>query len=523
MLRLVRSITFILLLLFVCSVLVGCSQKNEKNVEPSFMQEELKHAKLTFYFMYWDNYNKPDIQKVLEKIEAKTKYSLNVDLDFQWFDYMEYINKLRTIISSNDPVDAFIVGEPDYYLFDFTKMAREGMLMDISNIFPKNAPRLYGKYTEDELASARVDGRLYAVPNRFTGTSPGISALVRQDFMKKYNLPEIKTFDDYQTYLKTIKENENGIIPGMVAGTTAELFNKAFDYILLNYDSALVYKRTDPEMKVMALEQTPDFKKGMKYVFDWYKSGYLKEFDLNDTTYMPAAANLISTGKLSSCMSGRAGIENVYQINELLKKSEPDAEIKQYFLYPNNYAQRGSSIGSAWGCGSFAFSANSKNVDRAIMFLDWVQSSQENYDLVNYGIVGTHYILKGDQYAYPDGMEADKNPYIGWPGVGAFKDIEYERIPSTLPSIAKKLQLDYIKEKMKFPPHEGFFIDYSPVINEQRARITAYERIIDQPFKTGILKMEEIDSKIDELKNAGTDKFVTEIQRQLDNWKKNKK
>lgn len=42
---------------------------------------------------------------------------------------------------------------------------------------------------------------------------------------------------------------------------------------------------------------------------------------------------------------------------------------------------------------------------RVLMFIDWLESSQENYDLYMYRVRGRHYVEKGDYIEPPEGIE----------------------------------------------------------------------------------------------------------------------
>jgi hypothetical protein len=45
------------------------------------------------------------------------------------------------------------------------------------------------------------------------------------DLAEKYNIQNMKTYDDYEKFLQTIKESEKGIMPAIINGSYAPLFS----------------------------------------------------------------------------------------------------------------------------------------------------------------------------------------------------------------------------------------------------------------------------------------------------------
>jgi ABC-type glycerol-3-phosphate transport system substrate-binding protein len=92
------------------------------------------------------------------------------------------------MLSSGEELDAFYCGQPGQGLLDFTLMASDGLLADLSETLPRYAPGLVAQYDQNDLKCAMVDDRLYAIPSLFP-MADNIYAIVRQDFMNRYGLP----------------------------------------------------------------------------------------------------------------------------------------------------------------------------------------------------------------------------------------------------------------------------------------------------------------------------------------------
>ena len=422
-----------LMVLFIFTVFAGCDDQsnNEQDDTANIIMNQKQQAILTFYFPYYQNTGeKPDAKQVLSEIEKQTEGILNIKLNFNWVHVTKYADAIREKLASGDSIDALFCGTPDPSLLNFVEMARNGELADLTDVFPKMAPDLYQKYSSDDLECASVDGKLVAVPSLYP-LANGVYAIVREDLMKKYNVPEIKSYEDYDLYLKTIKENEKNIIPGKITDTTFDLFSRSNDYA--SFTDFFVYKWDGPTMKIIPWEQTSGFRKAVDLLMRWNKNEYLDSLKQNQGDMWTVTSKLLTTNKISSVIfsgeyrTGETIDTIVYNLNRSLNQNDVDGEIKAYRLYPEYKAQRLNPMGDGLINGSIALCAKSKNVERILMFLDWIQRSQSNYDLLMYGLNGKHYNLNGEQIYYPEGMTIDKNPYLGWSGRSAFKNISYDR------------------------------------------------------------------------------------------------
>ena len=432
---------------------------------------------------------------VRTKLEIKLKSTVNAKLDFKWLPQDSYFNNIRSITASAESFDGFTCGEPDRNSIDFVQMARSGELSDITELFPVNAPTLFLKYKQEELDFASVDGRLYAVPS----LSPyGLSeqVYVKDDYKENAEKIKIKNYDDYEKFLEEIKNTGRSGQAGSIYNTSGSmsLFARMYDYVILDRSLNLLYKWDDPHMILIPWEKTPEFKQAISRLQSWYENKYMRTFPILD----PAS--------------------NLYYFDFIPVDATEAMNI--YQLYPEKPVQRANSMGRLGGNSSMAFCANSKNVERALMLLDWVQKSQENYYLFMYGIEGVHYVMKNGRPDYPEGMDGTNSTYKGWSGSSAFLNPEYQVY--TTDSGEKSINYrNAILKSTRIPTHAGFYPDYSKVLNiaERRANlIKSYDYLLLER-KPEDSKVAAPDDYIKQLDEAGTLNLVMEIQAQLDKWR----
>lgn len=520
-----RYVVVIMLLSFLMFLLsfTGCSITNkEKNVESMTGLNSLKGVTLHFCFPYLlQTGQKAGTTAVLDEIQKR----VGIKLDFQWFESREYLNKIRNLDAADMPIDAFSCGDPHTGYYGFNELAKAGKLKDITLLLPECAPNICNYLSSQDLDAVTIDGKVVAVPSIFPA-SYGNFAVVRDDLAKKYGIQTMETYDDYENYLKIIKEREPGIIPGYVMSSINDIITGAYDYAILDkVDGTLVYKWNNTDGKLIPLEKVPEFKDVFNRLSRWNSKGYLDKPDGSQDPFDSCKEKIVN-GQLASYIipqwrfwNGETFATLEYELNNLLAlNSGTNKNIKIYLLYPEKKRQRINSAENVFTSGCIAFNAASKNVEHALTFLNWVQQDQENYDLLMYGIKDKDYILISDQYSLPQGM-TDNDTYLDWSGRNVFKNVNFERYPSGTPKNSKQMYMGFIDKNTQYATYEGFYADVTSIQGELNQRSEIFLNKILAPIGNGSLRSEEIDTVIKELEDCGTDNIVKVLQEQLDKWK----
>lgn len=489
-----------ILLASIFGIFTGCNSRKGNFDDIGIKNNELSHVELTFYM---PGTERRDTKEVLDKVAENTK--LNINLTFKWFNESQYVAKIKTAIASNESFDAFLCGRPETGSLNFVDMLRNGEIRDVSALLPIYAPIIYKELsTNQQLDCIKVDGKLALIPS-LCPEAKCLVVTVKEEYINKYNVQPIKTFEDYGDLMKIIKNYNKDMVPGSIGTYNLQTFAGSFGYTILDYSQNLVYKNNDTILKVIPWEQTPEFKKTVALISEWYKNGYIKP---GNTNISQVESFLYNTG---SFVLGSIDL-NVNQDGNIVRYNN-------YLLYENNKIQRDNPIGNMYVSGAIAFTSSSKNTERVLMLLNWIQSNQENYDLFMYGIKDKDYILKGERYALPDGVNLNNSPYIGWNNT-AFININLQRLPvaNSLPDSYKKDHVEFINMKSSYAPSEGFYPNYSKIQDECNSRMNIYKNKITNKLSNATYDISETDNIIMELKNGGTNVVVNEIQKQLDEW-----
>lgn len=507
-LRLVRHALIITAAVSLLLVPAGCGASGGAE-DDSFMEkyettEKVEHGSVRFCF---PGQQPKGWEAVKAEIESRSAASLNTSLDFKWIDFPQYIEQIKMNEASGEIYDAYCLGKPDSFYPDFTALSREGKLKDISELFPKTAPSLFSKYTTEELEYARVDGKLYAVPSLYP-KAYCTYLMVDEALHDKYKLPEIKDLDDYEAYLKAIRENKPDLIPGTIANSvdSMSLLARSFDYVTLDEVQRLVYKWDDREMNVYPWEQTPEFSEAVYKVMDWLKKGYIQP-----NPDQSKVSSFVYYGDFNP-PSKEPQVLTFMDSSGEMKQSNP---MKVFYLYPEKKVQRDNPMGSFYFNGSFIFPAASLNTERALRFIDWVQQSRENYFLVKYGIEGSDYVLKEGYPIIPDGMDFNNRTYMYWDGNWAIENAEF--FPSVKDGYGAGIDTmtAFLDKYTKYPPHGAFYPNYKTVQEAADERSRAFQQF---EFKLGmgqITDFSEVEAFIREMKDIGTENLVAEVRKQI--------
>lgn len=509
--KFLRHLAALMLVLLLPLALTACGSEAEKDEflpDNSVVYRDLKPVSLSFCFPGVQPKSWPNVKAEIEK---QTSSTLNIKLEFKWLELQTYIQTLQSLSASNDLYDAFVCAQPEQYYPDFTKLAREGQIKDITGLFPESAPVLYQKYSKEELDFANVDGKLYAVPS-LKPQAYCTYILADADLLKKFNIDKIETYDDYEKYLKMVKIDNEKLIPGTISNgvNTLKLFSRGSGYVIVDQIQKLVYKWDDPEMKIIPWEKTPEFKTAVSYLISWYKNGYLSANpDFEKTTSFIYYGMLAQPSKEPTRMT--------YGTSEGdTKESNP---MNIFYLFPDSTVQRDNPMGSFYFNGSFVFSSKSENTERALMFLDWVQRNRTNYMLMMNGIEDKDYVLKNGYPSLPEGTEFKDRTYMHWDGSWAFNNIEYEISSPTVQENGSLSPMEFLDKYTKYPPHGALYTNYTELGSAADERVKTFNDF-EVRLREGLISdATEIDTFIRELEEKGSDNLVKLVQKQLDEQK----
>ncbi len=414
-----KLLRLILVMLFVVALVAGCdnspakqeeptsesSQKTETTEEASVeieaTEEPLEEANLIMYVLG----DKPkDFDEVFGKVNELSKQDINCTVETKFLSWSDYSTKYSLIFASGEEFDMIYAASWSYYA---AQSVKNGFLELTDELLENYAPNCKENIPQEAWNQAKVNGKIYMLPNTQDEFSH-IVYMVRGDLRKKYSLPEIKTFADFDNYVMTVAQNEEGIIPidGGSDFDKTMIYKVAFLQPLGLEEATLgyVYKLTDPDATPIKLADMPEYEQYLAKMLEWNKAGVFSKNALNNKT---ALKDSFINGKSAAALHNVSTMEQAYlEVMRTNPEWEPEIYDSMEGAFPT---LRTSYLGNG-----MAIHATSANPERALMWIDRVRYDREYYDLVMYGIEGKHWIDEGDLKLSSGPNGGDYSGYSNW-------------------------------------------------------------------------------------------------------------
>lgn len=325
-----------------------------------------------------------DLDTVMAKANEIIYDKIGMKLDMQYIDSASYQEKMKLKMASGEAYDLAFTG----YCNDYQSAVNMGGLYDITDLIDEVGMR--DVIPEFYLEAATVDGRIYGIPNAQVVSNPVCiqmdKALAEELDIDMNAIQEAaqnaKSFDDIKAYaalLDDMFEKVHQARPDLYT------FNPTYDLIVTPmYETLLgniVIRRDGSSTKLQAVEDTEEWQFGVQKLREWYQKGYIR-------SDIASKGNAVTSD------------EEARQIAIVCGTWKPgqDAYVKERFQYDPVYAlltkpyvQRTSALATMTSVG-----ANSKNPKKAVELLKLINSDKELFNIICWGIEGTHYTKNAD-------------------------------------------------------------------------------------------------------------------------------
>ncbi|RJE86223.1 extracellular solute-binding protein [Paenibacillus sp. 1011MAR3C5] len=495
------STTVLALTMTASLVLAGCGKSNEP---ANSGQNGTDDGGLPPYEINMVFYGPPqkDLDEVAAEMSKITKEKINATVKLVRIEPAAWAEQSILMLTGNEQVDLIVTGGGDY-----SRQVAQGQLVALDELVQKHGQGIVKAFEPEVLGASKVNGQTYAIPtNRDFASHPII--LMRQDLLDKYKLDisNIKTIDDLDAIYKVIHENEPNVNVLGKASAAASIANRLLETrwdILGDYIGVL--PNLD-ELKVVNLYETPEYADMLNTIRRWYQAGYIHK---DAATSKETAVDYIKANiGFSVINKGKPGA--VGQTENRVDTKLASVDI-------------GSQITSTTSITSIMLGipTNSKDPDRAMMFLDLLYSDPDLVNLINWGIEGKHYVKVGDSSIdFPPGVDASNSGFNlrqGWMFGNQLLSYTWA---TDVPNLWE--EMDKYNREAKKSAALGF--TYNPIpVKTELAAITNVTRQYAMGLETGTIDPEvNLPKFIAALKAAGIDKVIAEKQKQLDEWAKNK-
>jgi len=359
-------------------------------------------VKLTIYFL---GDGTKDDDAVFEKLNERTSQLINTTFDRKLLTWADYNTKYPLVFASGEDFDLIFTANWSFYA---QQSVKDGFLELTDNLLSTYAPNIWKNVPEDAWKQARINGKVYMIPNTQKEYN-NLGILIRGDLRKKYNIPEITSLDILEQYMDAIAKNETGILPLNGGAEFDKWTNNALWFTQPNgmVNSSIpgyAYYLNDPSGKLVKLADLPEYQAYLAKMVDYNNRGFWGKDALNQQNRLD---DNFKNGMSAIALHNVGTMISAWQDTN---KNHPewDAEIydSMFGTYPT---VRTSYLGNG-----MAVHATSKNPERSLMWLDTIRFDRDCYDLMMYGIEGSNWINAGDGVFTPGPNSADYGGFSNW-------------------------------------------------------------------------------------------------------------
>ena len=439
------------------------------------------------------DHNAELVQAINDKLDAD---GTGLELNIMYIPSDVFQDKLNMMLSSGEEFDLLCIMEDQKPFTSF--IANEGIVPITEYVnASENLKRVIPDYMWE---SATMNGDIYTIPANWCETADQNNCItIRREKLEEYGLEDPQTMDDLLNMCEVFTENWDGDNKPVVI----PMFKEPFTYLFRTLDTYpftvqkdLIF--IDQEGNVKNWMETDEFKQCAEFFRKLYEGGYIPEDVLSSGW---SSWNTMLTGDfiwVDQCQ--------LWDTEEVWKERIPGVNLDTIYLNKDAKQFRPNSFRN-----DTAVSATSEHPEEAVKFMDWVYSSQENYDLMVYGVEGLTWTDEGDKlYSKIDpAFEFNADWMIG--------NMEYERY--------QKGTYDKFIEIMgeEKPDAENSIVlnfTFDPTnVADEYANCQAEVVQSIYPIKLGLVSYEEgYEDALSRMKAAGLDKVVEEYQRQVNEY-----
>ena len=450
---------------------------------------------LNWYLFFAEQNDLPLVQAELNKITEK---NLGCRVNIVRIEEGDYNEKIKLGLAGGEAIDICHMAPR----FNFYSHLTRGAFLALDELIEKNAPDMYDIMPERFWDAPRVDGKLYGIPNyQIVGRMNGFVCL--KELTEKYNfdLSKVEKLEDMEPYYKAVKAGESSNMRCFNGANGAYSWGMShfigFDAIgSEKYPCAV--RTNDDSLTVVNQYETEEFENYCRLMRKWYNNGYIPKLGSNDSS-----ADLLKQGLVAS------NLDNIAPgfITKLEKQRNGRAVDTKVIDPP---FVNTANIIATMNC----VVATTKYPELCVKFLNMVNHNVDNvYNLLCYGIEGKHYNKINDnrvETIKDSGYEPNKS----WEFGNNFNAYLIEGQEDDIWEQTKHINETAVVSKLL-----GFSLNTESIKGE----IEACNAVIEEYMYNLTSGAIDIDTKLPEfqrkLKEAGSDRIISDVQKQIDDWK----
>lgn len=436
-----------------------------------------------------------DFEEVMEKFNSKLKEKINATLDLRCVEPADFNQKMQLIMMSGEEYDLTFTSS---WANNYYANRERGAYLALNDLLKEHAPNVKEIIPENIWDGLKYKGDLYAVPNYQVMFGQHGYAFKR-DLADKYNIDmdKVNTREGFINALQTIKDNEPNITP-LIASKPVFLWAEEQEQGISDVED--IFSIDTNTWKVVPHQDN-------ELLLDYYK--FVRELN---------AKGFISPDILTIKNKNREYKTGNYFAKYERYKPGVESDKKPVYgfdIYVEPITEPVVTSGTLVTTLT-AINKYSEHPERALMLLDLLYTDKELYNLLIFGIEGKHYEKTGENRI----KITDQDSY-GLPAWQLGNQFNAYILPGQPDDVWEKT--DRLNNQAQKDPLMGFSFDRSKVQVEMASIEAVYEEY-KSILENGVVDDVEgtYNGFVEKLNDAGYDKVVKELQKQIDDWRATK-
>jgi putative aldouronate transport system substrate-binding protein len=444
-----------------------------------------------------------DVDAVSEALSAIAQKKINATIKLKPIDWGSFDEKMKLAFAAGEECDIVFTAP---WTNNYIQNIANGNLIPLDDLLPNYAPGLWKSMPASSWDAARVNGKIYGVPNQQIWVKP-FGFTVRKDLADKYKLDvtKITKYEDLEPFLAAVKKGEPDVTPLQSAYNW--MFETAGFDPIISQETPAAIRFDDKDMKVFNVAASAEFKAAVELARKWYQAGYTPK----DKIESADAEAMWRAGKFAVSMAGVVKPGGDIESEQRFGQAVYQQSVTKPFL-----TTAGSTATMNGIC------RTSKNPERAMMVLELLNTDKEFYNLISKGIEGKHWEWadQANQVIKAGPNNADYNPNTDWEFGNQFNAYYIDAKQAAI----KAWDATY-KLNNDSPPSVALGFNFNPdPVKTELANISAVVKELAEPLTNGMVDpataLPEYQKRLEE---AGIQKVIDECQKQLNDWAKSKK
>ena len=424
-------------------------------------------------------------------MDAYLEEKIGVHLDMEIIGWGDWDQRRNMIVSTNEPYD-IIFGNNGTFYNDVNMNA----FADLTDLLP-SVPGLVDLIPEAYWEACKVNGGLYAVPTYKDSSATfyfvydeGLAKAAGVDYKNAHTLADVEKCLEVMYTTETENHPANTPVFYVHKGGVDAIYGSKYDDISAGCPAIGVsYRNGKPE--VVSVFEQDDIKEDIAVLQDMYKKGYINS-DANILTEVP---------KYNPCGIGQgwpSAAKTVWGPNMGIEGLECIA-IQWGDTVLSNATVQGSLNSISAAC---------EHPEKALQLLELVNTDTKVRDMLFFG-------LEGDNFDYTEDGRVHKNN-TEWSMAGYTQGTFFAVSQQDTEEFNQWDEVKALNENALPSPILGFSMDKEPISDELDAIIAIFTAW--RPALMTGADPTALDNMLSEMKDAGLQTVIDELQAQIDAW-----